>query len=191
MDNPSQEDDTAPRKQHRCSIYIPYEFYVEFMEPLEGKVNWSQIARTSFKQEALRLRGADVCLPAPVEDAHAASTPDACIHAKLDKLIQAVEALSAPAVAVAERPSAANKESVDIIGKLVGDTITTKIGIFTLKNSKGAKFPAMLCAPFEGKKVKVSGTVAGDGSMHVQNIQLHVPPPPNIDISKIPPPPPF
>ena len=40
-------------------VYIPEDFYTKYMLPLEGKVNWSLVAREGFRQEALRLREAE------------------------------------------------------------------------------------------------------------------------------------
>lgn len=162
------------------------------MKPLEGKVNWSQIARDGFKREALRLLNTDNCYSEQCEDSKDTSKYDnASIHEKLDKLLQALASLqTTPTTPEAPpTPSPIKQESLVVIGTLIQGSLITSNGNFKLNNSKGDKFPNAGLAPFERKQVKITGALTEDSCLRVQHIELQ--PAPSGGLSSIPPPPPF
>ncbi len=186
--NSEQEDSNSAqtrKRQHRCSVYIPVDFYEEYMLPLEGKANWSQIARDSFKAEALRLREPDNCSQPTQPDTLEVSLVEwTRLREDVNKILRILESTNIPAT-----PAPVLQESVEIIGTLVAGTVHTDAVVFTLKNTKGDKFPTTGFSSFEGRLVKVTGSLTSDNCIHVSHMQLHLKS--DIDLSSIPPPPPF
>lgn len=158
------------------------------MLPLEGKVNWSQVARESFKAEALRLREPDTCSPCSNADTQAVSSVDLTLLRNDVASILRLLTASSTTPAVSTSADIA-QESVEIIGTLVAGTVHTDDVVFTLKNTKGDKFPTTGFSSFEGRLVKVTGILTSDNCIRVNHMQLHLKS--DVDLSSIPPPPPF